>query len=164
MIFRNVSFSRKINNPFWGLTVFPRKSDKFFWTYQKGLTFLLAPRSALSQYFSVKNIPFSHNNSPSPHLLVNLPRQGSTARRGADSRVDLSGLTSPGVCTTTGTTIPGISATSGTTSSQGLVPGQGLTALRGSQSRPVLKALFADSASWSSGGEGGDSAECVEWV
>ena len=28
----------------------------------------------------------------------------------------------------------------------------------------VLEALFADSASWSSGGVGGDSAECVEWV
>ena len=54
---------------------------------------------------------------------MSLPGQGSTARRGADSRVDLSGLTSPGVCTTTGTTTPGISATSGTTSSQGLVPG-----------------------------------------
>ena len=28
----------------------------------------------------------------------------------------------------------------------------------------VLEALFADSASWSSGVEGGDSAERVEWV
>ena len=27
-----VSFQRKINNPFWGLTVFPKKSDNFHWT------------------------------------------------------------------------------------------------------------------------------------
>ena len=27
-----VSFPRKINNPFWGLTVFPKKSDNFHWT------------------------------------------------------------------------------------------------------------------------------------
>ena len=27
-----VSFPRKINNPFWGVTVFPKKSDNFHWT------------------------------------------------------------------------------------------------------------------------------------
>ena len=27
-----VSFSRKINNPFWGVIVFPKKSDNFHWT------------------------------------------------------------------------------------------------------------------------------------
>ena len=27
-----VSFSRKINNPFWSLTVFPKKSDNVHWT------------------------------------------------------------------------------------------------------------------------------------
>ena len=27
-----VSFPRKINNPFWGLTVFPKKSDNCHWT------------------------------------------------------------------------------------------------------------------------------------
>ena len=27
-----VSFQRKINNPFWGLTVFQKKSDNFHWT------------------------------------------------------------------------------------------------------------------------------------
>ena len=57
------------------------------------------------------------------------------------TRVDLSGLTSPGVCTTTGTTTPSISATSDTTSSQGLVPGQGSTALRGSQTRSRPQSL-----------------------
>ena len=27
-----VSFPRKINNPFWGVIVFPKKSDNFHWT------------------------------------------------------------------------------------------------------------------------------------
>ena len=27
-----VSFQRKINNPFWGVIVFPKKSDNFHWT------------------------------------------------------------------------------------------------------------------------------------
>ena len=27
-----VSFQRKINNPFWEVTVFPKKSDNFHWT------------------------------------------------------------------------------------------------------------------------------------
>ena len=27
-----VSFPRKSNNPFWGHTVFPKKSDNFHWT------------------------------------------------------------------------------------------------------------------------------------
>ena len=27
-----VSFPRKINNPFWEVTVFPKKSDNFHWT------------------------------------------------------------------------------------------------------------------------------------
>ena len=27
-----VSFTRKINNPFWGVIVFPKKSDNFHWT------------------------------------------------------------------------------------------------------------------------------------
>ena len=27
-----VSFPKKINNPFWGVIVFPKKSDNFHWT------------------------------------------------------------------------------------------------------------------------------------
>ena len=141
MIFRNVSFSRKINNPFWVSPFFRGKVKSSFGRIKKTYIFTCAKVSPLSQYFPERIIPSSQNNSPSPHLLVNLSRQGSTARRGADFCVDLSGLTSPGVCTTTGTTIPGISPTSGTTSSQGLVPGQGLTALRGSQSRSRPQSL-----------------------
>ena len=32
ILFRNVSFPKKINNPFWVVTVFPKKSDNFHWT------------------------------------------------------------------------------------------------------------------------------------
>ena len=30
-----VSFPKKINNPFWGVTVIPKRSDKFHWTWIK---------------------------------------------------------------------------------------------------------------------------------
>ena len=34
-----VSFQRKINNPFWGVIVFPKKSDNFHWTRNKNTHF-----------------------------------------------------------------------------------------------------------------------------
>ena len=34
-----VSFQRKINNPFWGVIVFPKKSDNFHWTWNKNTHF-----------------------------------------------------------------------------------------------------------------------------
>ena len=34
-----VSFPKKINNPFWVVTVFPKKSDKFHWTWNKNTHF-----------------------------------------------------------------------------------------------------------------------------
>ena len=34
-----VSFPRKINNPFWSVTVFPKKSDNFHWTWNKNTHF-----------------------------------------------------------------------------------------------------------------------------
>ena len=34
-----VSFPRKINNPFWGVIVFPKKSDNFHWTRNKNTHF-----------------------------------------------------------------------------------------------------------------------------
>ena len=34
-----VSFQRKINNPFWGVIVFPKKSDNFLWTSNKNTHF-----------------------------------------------------------------------------------------------------------------------------
>ena len=34
-----VSFQRKINNPFWGVSVFPTKSDNFHWTCNKNTHF-----------------------------------------------------------------------------------------------------------------------------
>ena len=34
-----VSFPRKINNPFWVVIVFPKKSDNFHWTWNKNTHF-----------------------------------------------------------------------------------------------------------------------------
>ena len=34
-----VSFTRKINNPFWEVSVFPKKSDHFHWTWNKNTHF-----------------------------------------------------------------------------------------------------------------------------
>ena len=141
MIFRNVSFPEKSTTHFWVSPFFRGKVKSSFGRIKKTYIFTCAKVSLSNSFFCKKNIPFSHNNSPSPHLLVSLPGQGSTARRGADFGVDLPGSTSPSACTTTGTTTPSISATSGTTSSQGLVPGQGSTALRGSQSRVRPRSL-----------------------
>ena len=48
-----VSFQRKINNPFWGLTVFPRNSDTF---YQRKSTKKIAKASPFIYNYSVRII------------------------------------------------------------------------------------------------------------
>ena len=51
-----VFFQKKINNPFWGLTVFPRKSDTFHWTQNKNTHFTDENRGT---QFSPESVPLT---------------------------------------------------------------------------------------------------------
>ena len=64
-----VSFQRKINNPFWVVNVFPKKSGNFYWTLNKKHTFYQRKptkkkfaKVSLSYSFFLNNKPFNNNN------------------------------------------------------------------------------------------------------
>ena len=94
----------------------------------------------------------------------------STARRGADSRVGVSGTTTPGMSTTSCTAAPAVSATSGVIFSSKPCPGTGFNSASWRSACVVLKSLVSGQGSTASRGaeeeekEEMDQAECVESV